>query len=35
MEYAISAFESEDLEDLLRQMRLFAEHVVPRFSDDG
>ena len=33
LEYALCAFESEDLDDLLRQMRIFAEHVVPRFTD--
>jgi alkanesulfonate monooxygenase SsuD/methylene tetrahydromethanopterin reductase-like flavin-dependent oxidoreductase (luciferase family) len=33
LEYALCAFESEDLEDLLRQMRIVAEHVVPRFAD--
>jgi hypothetical protein len=31
MEYAVCAFESEDVDDLLRQMRLFAEDVAPRF----
>lgn len=29
MEYAICAFESEDLGVLLRQLRLFAEQVAP------
>jgi hypothetical protein len=33
LEYALCTFESEDLDDLLRQMRIFAEHVVPRFTD--
>jgi probable F420-dependent oxidoreductase len=33
LEYALCTFESEDLDDLLRQMRIFAEHVVPRFAD--
>jgi len=33
LEYAICAFESEDLEDLLRQMHLFAEQVAPRFVE--
>ena len=33
LEYALCAFESEDLDDLLRQMRIVAEHVVPRFAD--
>jgi probable F420-dependent oxidoreductase len=35
LEYALCAFESEDLDDLLRQMRLFAEQVAPRFVDAG
>ena len=35
LEYALCAFESEDLDDLLRQMRIFAERVVPRFPDAG
>ena len=35
LEYAICAFASEDLDDLLRQMRLFAEQVAPRFAADG
>jgi hypothetical protein len=35
LEYALCAFESEDLDDLLRQMRLFAEQVAPRFADTG
>ncbi len=35
LEYAICAFASEDLDDLLRQMRLFAERVAPRFAADG
>jgi hypothetical protein len=35
LEYAICAFESEDLNDLLRQMRTFAEQVAPRFADAG
>jgi hypothetical protein len=33
VEYALCLFESEDLDDLLRQMRLFAERVAPRFAD--
>jgi len=33
LEYALCLFESEDLDDLLRQLRLFAERVAPRFSD--
>lgn len=32
LEYALVGFESEDLDDLLRQMRLFAEDVMPRFA---
>lgn len=35
MEYAVCGFESEDLDDLLRQMRIFADQVVPRFADAG
>ncbi len=35
LEYALCAFESQDLDDLLRQMRLFAEQVAPRFADAG
>ncbi len=35
LEYAICAFEAEGLDDLLRQMRLFAEQVAPRFADAG
>jgi probable F420-dependent oxidoreductase len=35
LDYALCAFESEDLDDLLRQMRVFAEHVAPRFADAG
>jgi probable F420-dependent oxidoreductase len=31
--YALCLFESEDLDDLLRQMRIFAEQVAPRFAD--
>jgi hypothetical protein len=34
-EYALCAFESEDLDDLLRQVRLSAERVAPRFADAG
>jgi probable F420-dependent oxidoreductase len=33
LDYALCAFESEDLDDLLRQMRIFAEQVAPRFAD--
>ncbi len=35
LEDALCGFESEDLDDLLRQMRLFAEEVVPQFADAG
>jgi hypothetical protein len=35
LEYALCLFESEDLDDLLRQMRLFAEQVAPRLVDAG
>jgi len=35
LEDAILLFESEDLGDLLRQMRLFAEEVAPQFADAG
>ncbi len=35
LEYALCGFESEDLGDLLRQMRTFAEQVAPRFVDAG
>jgi len=35
LEYALCAFESEDLDDLLRQLRLFAERVAPNFTDAG
>lgn len=35
LDYALCAFESEDLDDLLRQMRLFAEEVMPQFADAG
>ncbi|MDQ3513690.1 MAG: TIGR03619 family F420-dependent LLM class oxidoreductase [Chloroflexota bacterium] len=35
LEYALCVFESEDLDDLLRQMRIFAERVAPRFADAG
>lgn len=31
LEYALCLFESEDLHDLLRQLRIFAEQVAPRF----
>jgi probable F420-dependent oxidoreductase len=35
LEYALCAFESEDLDDLLRQMRIFAEQIAPLFADTG
>ncbi len=35
LEYAVCAFESEDVADLMRQMRTFAEQVAPRFADAG
>ncbi len=35
LEYALCLFESENLDDLLRQMRLFAEQVAPRFVEAG
>jgi probable F420-dependent oxidoreductase len=35
LEYALCGFESEDLDDLLRQMRLFAEQIAPQFADAG
>jgi probable F420-dependent oxidoreductase len=35
LQYALCLFESEDLDDLLRQLRLFAEQVAPRFADSG
>ena len=33
MEYALCYFVSEDVDDLLRQMRTFAERIAPRFAD--
>ena len=33
LDYALCAFESEDLDDLLRQMRIFAEQVVPQVAE--
>ena len=33
LEYALCSFESEDLDDLLRQMRIFAEQAMPQFAD--
>ncbi len=35
LEYALCLFECEDVDDLLRQMRHFAELVIPRFGDAG
>jgi probable F420-dependent oxidoreductase len=35
LEYALCLFESEDLDDLLRQLRIFAEQVAPRFVAPG
>jgi hypothetical protein len=35
LEYALCLFVSEDLDDLLRQQRIFAEQVVPRFAEAG
>jgi alkanesulfonate monooxygenase SsuD/methylene tetrahydromethanopterin reductase-like flavin-dependent oxidoreductase (luciferase family) len=35
LEYALCLFESEDLDDLIRQMRIFAERVAPRFTEVG
>jgi alkanesulfonate monooxygenase SsuD/methylene tetrahydromethanopterin reductase-like flavin-dependent oxidoreductase (luciferase family) len=35
LDYALCAFESEDLDDLLRQMRVFAEQIAPQFADAG
>jgi probable F420-dependent oxidoreductase len=33
LEYALISFESESVDDLLRQMRVFAEDVVPHFAN--
>jgi hypothetical protein len=33
LEYVICAFESEGVDDLLRQMRIFAEEVAPQFAE--
>jgi alkanesulfonate monooxygenase SsuD/methylene tetrahydromethanopterin reductase-like flavin-dependent oxidoreductase (luciferase family) len=33
LDYALCGFESEDLDDLLRQMRTFADQVAPRFIE--
>ncbi len=35
LEYALPLFTSEDLDDLLRQQRIFAEQVAPRFAAVG
>jgi probable F420-dependent oxidoreductase len=35
LEYALCSFESEDPDDLLRQMRIFAEQVAPQFAVAG
>ncbi len=35
LEYALCQFESEDVDDLLRQMRLFAERVAPQLAAAG
>jgi hypothetical protein len=35
LEYALCAFESEGLDDLLRQLRLFTNRVAPQFTDAG
>ncbi len=35
LEHALLLFESEDVDDLLRQMQVFAEQVAPRFADAG
>lgn len=35
LEYALCLFECEDLHDLLRQLRIFAEQVAPRFVAAG
>jgi hypothetical protein len=35
LEHALAVFESESVDDLLRQMQTFAEHVVPRVSGSG
>jgi hypothetical protein len=32
-EYALCAFESEDVEHLLRQMRVLAEKLIPQFTE--
>jgi hypothetical protein len=35
LEHALCAFESEDLDDLLRQVRLITDRVAPQFADAG
>jgi hypothetical protein len=35
LDYAICLFESEDVDDYLRQIRVFAEQVVPQFAKAG
>ena len=35
LEYVLCAFESESVDDLLRQMRIFAEQVAPQFAAGG
>ncbi len=35
LDYVLCLFESEDLHDLLRQMRVFAEQVIPQFAGAG
>jgi probable F420-dependent oxidoreductase len=35
LEYALCLFECEDLHDLLRQLRIFAEQVAPLFAEAG
>lgn len=35
LEYALCGFDAEDLDDLLRQLHVFAEQVAPRFIDAG
>jgi probable F420-dependent oxidoreductase len=35
LEYALCSFESEGLDDLLRQLRLFSERVAPQFTNAG
>jgi probable F420-dependent oxidoreductase len=35
LEYALCIFESEDVDDLVRQMRIFGEQVAPQFVEAG